>query len=66
MAEKGSISEKPVTEIFREMGRSARSGILRVQTDRHIRVVVFEEGRPVFGISSLGLLVHPSPRAHPR
>ena len=53
MADKGSISEKPVTEIFREMGKSGRSGILRVQTDRHIRIVVFEEGRPVFGISNV-------------
>lgn len=53
MAEKGSISEKPVTEIFREMGKTGRSGILRVQTDSHIRIVVFEEGRPVFGISNV-------------
>lgn len=53
MADKGNISEKPVTEIFREMGRSSRSGILRVQADRHIRIVVFEEGRPVFGISNV-------------
>lgn len=53
MADKGSISDKPVTEIFREMGKSGRSGILRVQTDRNIRIVVFEEGRPVFGISNV-------------
>lgn len=53
MAEKGIISEKPVTEIFREMGKSGRSGILRVQNDRHIRIVVFEEGRPVYGISNV-------------
>lgn len=53
MADKGSISEKPVTEIFREMVKAGKSGILRVQTDRHIRIVVFEDGRPVFGISNV-------------
>ena len=53
MAEKGSLVDKPAAEIFRELALGGGSGVLRLANDRHVRVVVFEEGRPVFGISNV-------------
>lgn len=35
------------------MAGAGRSGVLRLSSGKHIRVVVFEEGRPVFGISNV-------------
>lgn len=53
MPEKGSLAEKPGAEIFREMVDTGRGGILRVSLGKQIKVVVFEEGRPVFALSNV-------------
>lgn len=53
MADKGTLAEKPAPEIFREMAATGRSGVLRLAVDSKVRVVVFEDGRPVFAISNV-------------
>ncbi len=53
MADKGTLAEKPAPEIFREMAAAGRSGVLRLAVDSKVRVVVFEDGRPVFAISNV-------------
>lgn len=53
MPEKGSLVERPAPEIFRETASNGGSGVLRLSNGRNVRVVVFEEGRPVFGISNV-------------
>ena len=53
MAEKGNLSEKPAAEHFREIASNGSSGVLRLAAGRHVRVVVFEEGKPVYGISNV-------------
>lgn len=53
MADQGNIAEKPVAEIFRELAAQGRGGVLRLVNGKQIKVIVFEEGRPVFAISNV-------------
>ena len=53
MPENGSLAEKPGAEIFREMVDTGRGGVLRVSLGQQVKVVVFEEGRPVFALSNV-------------
>lgn len=53
MAETGTLASKSVSQIFREMARTGRSGILRVTSGRQIRAVFFESGNPVFALSNV-------------
>lgn len=53
MADKGNISEKPVTEIFRNVFAAKATGLLRLSLDKQIKVVLLEEGRPVYALSNV-------------
>src|SRR5690349_14677568 len=53
MAETGRLSERSVAEIFRDMARGGRGGILRVNQGRAIKVICFENGQAVFGLSNV-------------
>jgi tetratricopeptide (TPR) repeat protein len=53
MAETGTLSDKSVATLVRDMGRNRRSGVLRLSHGRTIRVLIFDEGRPAFALSNV-------------
>src|SRR5688572_8671917 len=50
---KGSLAQKPVAELIREIGEASASGALRLSRDRAKAVVYFENGDVAFAASNI-------------
>jgi hypothetical protein len=47
-----SVSDRLITDLFREIAQNNRSGLLRLTSGRVIKAIFFEGGIAVFGISN--------------
>ena len=49
----GSLNEKPIARVIRQIAQKGMSGLLRVTRGKTIKAIFFEAGNPVFAISNI-------------